>query len=527
MATAQQLRRLVLRTLLPAFPGHTAPEWALRLTAEGIGGWVIFGYNIASAEQLATLTAQVRAAGPDVLLSIDEEGGDVTRLAHAVGSPYPGNAALGAVNDTAVTEQIYRCIGLELAAAGINLNLAPTLDVNVEDDNPVIGTRSFGADPALVSAHAAAAVSGLQSVGVAACAKHFPGHGATATDSHLELPTVDVPIEVLWERELPPFAAAIKAGIKSIMTAHIRVPALTGDAPATFSSAVLVDLLRDQLGFTGCVVTDALEMRGAAALTGGVPGAAVAALAAGADLLCLGAEIDEALVEATIAEMTAAVHDGRLPLARLADAAARVDALAAAARPAYGTAALAATAPGYDAALRAIRVEGTLPDLTGAAIVQVESESSIAAGPVPWGLAAHTSLPVSRVAAATTAAATATDAAATADAAGAALTDVIATADAATTATADGTTDGTAEAAADAVDVGDRPVIVVGRNLHRLTGAPALIDALAARGDVVVVEMGWPSSWRPAGVAAFVVTYGASHATGAAAARTLALPPRG
>jgi beta-N-acetylhexosaminidase len=442
---------------------------------------VLFGYNIESVSQLATLTAQVRAAHPDVLLAIDEEGGDVTRLAHTVGSPYPGNAALGAVNDTAVTEQIYRCIGLELAAAGINLNLAPTLDVNVEDDNPVIGTRSFGADPLLVSAHAAAAVTGLQSVGVAACAKHFPGHGATATDSHLELPTVDVGVDVLRERELPPFAAAIKAGTKSIMTAHIRVPALTGRLPATFSRRVLVNLLRNELGFTGCVVTDALEMRGAAALTGGVPGAAVAALAAGADLLCLGAEIDEELVEATVAEMTAAVHDGRLPTAWLEEAAVRVDTLAAAAHPAYDTAGLAATGPGYAAALRAIRVEGHLPTLGDALIVQVESASSIAAGPVPWGLGAHTSLPVQRVAS--------------------------------TVAPAEVRTD-------------ERPVVVVGRNLHRLPGAPALIESLTGRAPVVVVEMGWPSAWRPAGVRAFVVTYGASHANGAAAAATLALPGR-
>ncbi len=486
MATDPQLRRLILRTLLPSFPGHTAPEWATRLTAEGLGGWVIFGYNIDSAGQLATLTGQVRAAHPDVLLSIDEEGGDVTRLAHAVGSPYPGNAALGAVNDTALTEQIYRCIGLELAAAGINLNLAPTLDVNVEDDNPVIGTRSFGADPLLVSAHAAAAVTGLQSVGVAACAKHFPGHGATATDSHLELPTVDVPVEVLWERELPPFAAAIKAGTKSIMTAHIRVPALTGDLPATFSKRVLVDLLRNELGFTGCVVTDALEMRGAADLAGGVPRASVVSVAAGADLLCLGAEIDEALVEATVAEMAAAVRDGRLPTSRLEEAAYRVDALSAAAHPAYGTAALAATGPGYAAALRAIRVEGQPPTLEKALIVQVESESSIAAGPVPWGLGAHTALPVIRVAA-------------NASTTSAAAEELVAQAQ-------------------------GRPVIVVGRNLHRLPGAPALVESLARATAVTVVEMGWPSHWRPAGVRAFVVTYGASHANGAAAAGTLALP---
>jgi beta-N-acetylhexosaminidase len=156
--------------LLPAFPGLTAPGWALDLVTQGIGGFLIFGYNIADPAQLTELTSALHAVRPGLLLAIDEEGGDVTRLAHIAGSPYPGNAALGAVDDAALTERIYRAIGADLAAAGFNLDLAPTLDVNAYADNPVIGTRSFGADPEKVAAQAAAATAGLQSVGVAACA---------------------------------------------------------------------------------------------------------------------------------------------------------------------------------------------------------------------------------------------------------------------------------------------------------------------------------------------------------------------
>ena len=221
-----------------------------------------------------------------------------------------------------------------MAAGGINLNFAPTVDVNTADDNPIIGTRSFGADPQLVAAHAAAAVTGLQSTGVAACAKHFPGHGATVADSHLELPTVDVPRRAAAARDLPPFAAAVAAGARAVMTAHIRVPALDRDAPATFSRAVLVDLLRGELGFTGVVVTDALEMRGRPSPPAGSGQGAVRALAAGArPALHRRHRRRGSLVEQTADAIVTAVTDGRLPLARLEEAAARTAALAAWARP--------------------------------------------------------------------------------------------------------------------------------------------------------------------------------------------------
>ncbi|MEU0154692.1 glycoside hydrolase family 3 N-terminal domain-containing protein [Micromonospora fulviviridis] len=475
------LRRLALGTLLAAYAGPVPPDWAVDLLADGLAGHTLFGTNIHDPAQVAATTAALRAGRPDVLIAIDEEGGDVTRLAHATGSPYPGNAALGAVDDLTLTRQVYAAIGAELAALGINLDLAPTVDVNTADENPVIGTRSFGADPARVAAHSAAAVAGLQSAGVAACAKHFPGHGATVADSHYELPTVDVPPAVLRERDLPPFAAVVDAGVRAVMTAHIRVPALTGDGPATFSRAVLVDLLRRDYGFTGAVITDALEMKGAALAAGGVGPAAVRALAAGADLLCIGAKVDADLVAHVVEEIVAALADGRLDRARVEEAAGRAAELAAWTATG-GTAATTPDGLGYAAALRAVRVEGDITGLAAPLVVQVHATSTIAEGRVPWGLGPHL--------------------------AGAEEVRAVA-----------GETDpdelrGLA---------GERPIVLVGRHLHRLPGARELVDALAATHPVTVVEMGWPGDWRPTGARAFVTTYGASHANGRAAAQVLGL----
>jgi beta-N-acetylhexosaminidase len=481
----------VLRTVLAAFPGPVPPDWAGTLLADGLAGYTLFGGNIAGRDQLAALTAALRAAAPQALVAIDEEGGDVTRLAHHTGSPYPGNAALGVVGDPALTGRVYRAIGGELAAAGINLNLAPTVDVNVANDNPIIGTRSFGADPAAVAAHSAAAVAGLQVAGVAACAKHFPGHGATTADSHLTLPTVADPLSVLRARDLPPFAAAIEAGTRAIMTAHLRVPELTGDDPATFSPAALVDLLRGEYGFTGTVISDALEMAGAAATAGGVPAAAVRALRAGVDLLCVGAEVSAGLVEQVVAAVAAAIDAGDLPTARVEQAAGRVAELAAGTRaPATGTRAPATGPAGYaglgvDVARRAIQVEGSLTGLAAAGgplVVQLESGSTIAEGEVPWGLAPQ-------------------------------LPDVVRM------------SAPTASAEQVRALAGDRPVIVVGRHLHRCPALRTLVEKLVTDHPTVVVEMGWPSTWRPAGTDAFVTTHGASQANSTALAQALGLTP--
>ncbi|MBU2662015.1 glycoside hydrolase family 3 protein [Actinoplanes bogorensis] len=475
MAIDPALRRLALGTLLAAFKGETAPGWAVRLLGEGLAGHTLFGTNVVEPAQVAALTARLREGRPDALLAIDEEGGDVTRLGHRTGSPYPGNAALGTVDDVDLTRTVYAAIGADLVAAGINLDLAPTVDVNSADDNPIIGTRSFGADPLLVARHARAAVEGLQSAGVAACAKHFPGHGATVDDSHLALPTVDASFALLRERDLPPFAAIAPAA-QAVMTAHIRVPALTGNGPATFSSSTLRGLLRSELGFAGVIVTDALEMAGAAKAAGSIPLAAVRALTAGADLLCIGAEVDLELVEAVAAEVARSV-----PAERLEEAVARNTAMASwttSPRPAMSV----ADDLGYAAARRAVRVEGSLSELGSPLVVQLTSGYSIAEGKVPWGLAPHL--------------------------AGVEQVEVVAS-----------------SASADqlAAQAGSRPIVVVGRHTHRQESSRELIEQLAAAMPVGVVEMGWPSTWRPSRARAFVTTHGASLANGRAAAEALGL----
>ncbi len=372
---------LALRVLLPAFPGTTLPADWVELFAEGLGGVCLFGSNTADGPgAIADLTAAIRAVAPDAVVAVDEEGGDVTRLHALTGSPVLGPAALGAADDLDLTRATGHAIGTELAAVGIDLDLGPVADVNTNPSNPVIGTRSFGADPERSAAHVAAWVAGLQAAGVAACAKHFPGHGDTAQDSHLELPTVDAPLDVLEKRELVPFVAAVRAGIASVMTSHIVVPALDPELPATLSAPVL-GLLRDRMGYGGVIVSDALDMAGACAGRG-IPEAAVLSLAAGADLLCIGADKDAGLVRDIQAAIVAAVRAGRMPEERLRDAVDRI------ARMPRGTGVPGSLdeAAQVEGARAATTVEGELPDLRGAEIVSVATTANIAVGEVPWGL---------------------------------------------------------------------------------------------------------------------------------------------
>src|SRR5215469_11214271 len=222
-----KLAALADAVLIPPFPGTTPPSWILAALERGLAGVTLFGSNVTG--DVASLTAALRsAAGADPVIAIDEEGGDVTRVAYAQGSPYPGNAALGVVDDVALTRDVYAAIGADLIRLGINVDLAPCADVLAADGSLVIGTRSFGTDPALVARHVSAAVRGLQGAGVAACAKHFPGHGSTAADSHRELATVSGTLEEVRARDLPPFRAAVAAGTWTLMPGHLRVPELTG-----------------------------------------------------------------------------------------------------------------------------------------------------------------------------------------------------------------------------------------------------------------------------------------------------------
>ncbi|WP_031164951.1 glycoside hydrolase family 3 protein [Streptosporangium roseum] len=322
------LARLAMTVLQPGFDGTAPPNWLRRALSEGLGGAVLFARNLADPAQTAELVAGLRRENPAVVVAVDEEGGAVTRLEARAGSSWPGNRALGVADDAERTERVAREIGRLLAAADITLDYAPVVDVNANPANPVIGIRSFGPDPELVARQTTAWITGLQGAGVAACAKHFPGHGDTVTDSHHALPTVHADLELLRERDLPPFRAAVKAGVQAVMCGHLLVPALDPGNPATLSRRILTGLLREEMGFDGMLVTDAIEMGAVAALH--PPGEiAVRALAAGVDAICVG--VSSAGGESVYALRDAivrAVHDGRLPEERLAEAAGRVLALA-------------------------------------------------------------------------------------------------------------------------------------------------------------------------------------------------------
>jgi beta-N-acetylhexosaminidase len=364
------LRELAAACIFPSFPGTEVPDWVRRFLAGGGGGLTLFAYNVPSREALAALSAALRAERDDLLLALDEEGGDVTRLEWDTGSSYPGGAALGVVDDVTVTEAVAASIAAELAAAGVNWNLAPVADVNVPA-NPVIGTRAFGSDPDLVARHVAAFVRGTQSRRVAACAKHFPGHGSTEQDSHLELPTLVGDVEA----GLEPFRAAIAAGVQTIMTAHVRVDEL----PATVDPGIVTDLLRGELGFDGVVMADALEMKGVSAALG-VEQAAVRALEAGCDALCVGHDLHEDAVERIQAALVASVDE-----ARLREAAGRIARLAAWARP---TPSAADRVGGAAAARRALQVEGDVSLAHAPRIVELRAVANIAAGEAEHGLGA-------------------------------------------------------------------------------------------------------------------------------------------
>lgn len=254
------------------------------------GGVTLFRpFNIDNPSQLRALTDSLQRLArdlhlPPLLIATDQEGGQLMSIGD--GTPLPGNMALGATRSTELARRAGEVLGCELAALGINVNYAPCADVNINPKNPVVGIRSFGEDPKLVGELVAALIEGMQSQGVAATAKHFPGHGDTASDSHHGLPTVPHQLDRLHAVEFPPFEAAIQADTKLIMTAHLGIPSIDGvDAPpATLSQNILTGLLRQKLGFRGVIITDALDMH--AIRQGDLLGVdAVRAVNAGADLL--------------------------------------------------------------------------------------------------------------------------------------------------------------------------------------------------------------------------------------------------
>lgn len=321
MSSRSSLSLLAARTLTVGFYDTVLSDPLKRLLDRGVGGVVLFGRNVVDAEQVAGLVHAIKTyAGRPLMVGLDQEGGLVQRL--RVGfTRIPPMRAVGALRDETVAFEMGRLLGRELRAVGVDVNYAPILDVDTNPANPIIGNRSFSRDPALVASLGVALGRGLEAEGVAACGKHFPGHGDTAQDSHHELPRLPHDMKRLEAVELVPFRAWKAAGLSSVMTAHVIFEALDREVPATMSKAVLTGLLRETLGYEGLIITDDIEMK-ATFDHYGYEKAAKMGLAAGVDnfLCCHTAEVAHGIVDCLVR----AVESGEIPEARLVDASNRV-----------------------------------------------------------------------------------------------------------------------------------------------------------------------------------------------------------
>lgn len=371
------LRELAAGVICVGFDGQMSDaSFEAHLRALPLAGLILFGRNVGTVEETRALTDRLRTffPGPDPILAIDQEGGRVARIRDGV-VEIPSMMALAATGDVELARQAGAQIAHDLRRIGVNVDYAPVLDLALHRANTVIGARAFGDDPEVVTRFAGAVGEGLERGGVVATYKHFPGHGSTAADSHLELPVVDEAETVLRGRDLVPFAALLP-GARAVMTAHIILRAFDGEAPATHASSVLQGLLREELHFPGVCFTDCMEMDAIAKTVGTAQGA-VYALAAGADCVLISHQIDRA-VEA-VDRIVAAVESGALPEARLREAFGRVQTLRAGLQPPVD---IAAPAPypqvGQTIGLRAVTaIRGTLAcEASSAAVVSFEGTTT-------------------------------------------------------------------------------------------------------------------------------------------------------
>ncbi len=319
------LKKKIGQMMVVGFDGKVVPQQMKEFIHEyHIGAFILFGRNIGTPSEILSLTVELqreaKKAGYEypLLICTDQENGVVRRLGEGA-TMFPGAMALGATGNSSNAEKIGYATGIELKALGINWNLAPVVDVNNNPENPVIGVRSFGESPELVSEFGSSLMTGMQQAGVATTLKHFPGHGDTNIDSHLDLPTISHPIGRLEDVELKPFRECILKGADTVMTAHVYFPAIEDQVgvPATLSKKVITGLLREKLGFQGVVTTDCLEMN-AISQTIGVERGAVEAVKAGVDLLMVSHQYAWQLT--TINEVIRAVENGEID-ERMIDAA--------------------------------------------------------------------------------------------------------------------------------------------------------------------------------------------------------------
>ena len=375
--------QLILSTFSPGFGGTSIPEWIKPWLDNGLGSITLFGSNTPTLESTHQLIQELRSYNEDLVIAIDEEGGDVTRLFVREGSRYPTPALLGKCDDEELTYSSYRSLGTLLRELGVNLSYAPVADVVAVHNNPIVGVRSFGTTADLVSRQVVQAVAGLQDSGVGACIKHFPGHGAVVEDSHHSLPRIKMSKADYEAGHVSPFRNAIARGVSAVMVGHLVVDELDAHKPASLSSKVQGEYLRGSLGFKGLIVTDALDM----GALGGVPRiheSALQALLAGSNLLCFSGLGDQSqIVEASFVRIKDALKSGEIKSDYLAGIASPVRDF----NSKISVSAEAKSEVDFDNLALGMHKSGSVniksPDIN---LIEIGTKPTIAAGDVSWGI---------------------------------------------------------------------------------------------------------------------------------------------
>lgn len=373
----------ILSTFSPGFGGTSIPEWIKPWLDNGLGSITLFGSNTPTLESTQQLILELRSYNPDLVIAIDEEGGDVTRLFVREGSRYPTPALLGKCDDEELTYSSYYSMGTLLRELGVNLTYAPVADVVAVHNNPIVGVRSFGTTADLVTRHVVQAVSGLQDAGVGACIKHFPGHGAVVEDSHHSLPHIKMSKAEYETGHVSPFKKAIARGVSAVMVGHLVVDSLDADNAASLSPMIQGEYLRGVLGFKGLIVTDALDM----GALGGVPRiqeSALQALLAGSNMLCFSGLGDQSqIVEASLLRIKDALIAGEISSNYL-------EGLARSVRDFNGKNAIKVKKVNdlnFNKLASGMEISGSVdlinPDIN---LIEIGTRPTIAAGDVSWGI---------------------------------------------------------------------------------------------------------------------------------------------
>lgn len=383
MKTFTDIDRLILSTFSPGFGGAVVPEWIKPWLENGLGSVTLFASNTPNFETASNLISEIRSYNPDVLIAIDEEGGDVTRLFVREGSRYPTPALLGQCDDEDLTFRSYSSMGAVLRSLGVDITYAPVADVVAYENNPIVGVRSFGMSSDVVNRHVLQAVKGLQSSGVSACVKHFPGHGAVLEDSHHDLPRIKLSKNDYERTHIEPFKNAIASGVSAVMIGHLIAECLDPNLPASLSSKILRDYLRSELGFKGLIVTDALDM-GAIGGPTKIHESALNALTAGADLLCFSGMGDQSqFVMNSFDWIQSAFNRGEISEDSFIDSSQRIGEIRA--KNLKGT--KVEENIDYKELISGFEVLGDV-ELSSSAInlVEIGTKPTIAAGDVSWGI---------------------------------------------------------------------------------------------------------------------------------------------